>query len=155
MGVRYELGTNRLIETRAEETFVYDDLPMSTKGIPKQPDRVVGLTETKSFSRLLNLSSTGESIRSTPFAKLQDPLLFPFLILEAKQDRDSAGFEGAQRQTAFPIRELLRLQRGVYDLVPGSSAAPLVWFIANRGDDWRVYACYIDEAGAQSYVWKS
>jgi hypothetical protein len=84
------------------------------------------------------------------------PLLFPFLILEAKCEKGAQSFEQMEIQTAFPIMNALRLQ---YDLlktrgntmdVPGG---PLVWFSANRGEDWRVYAAFVHgEEGRPNYV---
>ena len=59
-------------------------------------------------------------------------------------------------QTAFLIKNALQLQ---YDLlktqgntmdVPGG---PLVWFLANKGEDWRVYTAVVyEEEGRPNYV---
>jgi len=85
-----------------------------------------------------------------------EPLLFPFLVLEAKSEKSPENFEHMEIQTAFPIKNALQLQ---YDLlkakgnrmdVPGG---PLVWFLANRGEDWRVYGAVVhEEDGRPNYV---
>jgi hypothetical protein len=54
-------------------------------------------------------SSVGETIRTSPFKEGVEPLLFPFLVLEAKSEKSSNGFEDIQTQTAFPILALLKL----------------------------------------------
>jgi hypothetical protein len=84
------------------------------------------------------------------------PLLFPFLILEAKQENSITGFDGAEVQSSLPILEALKLQ---YDLmkVTGNSVevpgGPLVWYLAKRGEDWRVYAAYVNEhEGSPKFV---
>jgi hypothetical protein len=84
------------------------------------------------------------------------PLLFPFLLLEAKREKHAQNFEQMETQTAFPIKHALQLQ---YDLLqtPGNTmdvpGGPLVWFLANRGEDWRVYAGHVQEReGRPKYV---
>ena len=42
------------------------------------------------------------------------PLLFPFLVLEAKPDNSASGFERNEVQSCLPILEALKLQ---YDLM--------------------------------------
>jgi hypothetical protein len=84
------------------------------------------------------------------------PLLFPFLLSEAKRESSTEGFEQMEIQTCFPIKHALQLQ---YDLlhtygntmdVPGG---PLIWFLANRGEDWRVYAGHVQvREGRPKYV---
>jgi hypothetical protein len=71
------------------------------------------------------------------------PLHFPFLIHEAKGEKSANSFEEIEIQTALPIKRALVIQqilketRGNTVDVPGG---PLVWFTANRGETWRVYA---------------
>lgn len=86
-------------------------------------------------------------VKSSPFKDSVDPLLFPFLILEAKSETSSNGFDDIQVQTAFPIWSLLKLQEGLHAKVRniGPETGPLVWFLANRGDAWRVYGCCATE----------
>lgn len=85
-----------------------------------------------------------------------DPLLFPFLLLEAKGEKGPENFEHMEIQTSFPIKHALKLQ---YDLLktPGNTmdvpGGPLTWFLANRGEDWRVYAAFVHEKdGRPDYV---
>ena len=153
IGSSYDLGMNPLFDNRAEEMVIFDPL-LSIHDVPKKPDRVVGLKKTRAFTNLLDTSALTDDIRSTPFVESQDPLLFPFLVLEAKREKHSDGFEEIQTQTAFPILELLQLQEGIKPNVSQevNSIAPFVWFIANRGDNWRVYSCYVNEEDPKSYV---
>ncbi|TVY81443.1 hypothetical protein LSUE1_G006252 [Lachnellula suecica] len=82
-----------------------------------------------------------------------EPLLFPFLILEAKSEKSACGFDDIQTQTAFPILALIKLQQDLQGQIAGmdSGAAPLVWFLANRGDAWRVYGCCMSEGETIGY----
>ena len=84
-------------------------------------------------------------IKITPFQHGRDPLIFPFLISEAKTERGDS-FEACERQTAFPIWTLLTLQQklqSVAILPLGEQGGSLVWFFSNRGEIWQVYGCYI------------
>lgn len=144
--------------------IIHDTLLRSE--LPKQePDRVYGLQATRNFQKLLSKPivtcpingmhpSIGETIRASPFKEGLEPLLFPFLILEAKSEKSSNGFGDIQNQTAFPIMALLKLQEDlrakVGDIAP--EASPLVWFFANRGDAWRVYGCYVIADNPPRYV---
>ncbi|KAL4993507.1 hypothetical protein BDV10DRAFT_189895 [Aspergillus recurvatus] len=153
----YEIGTNPLFDDRAQEFVVYDELLRSQ--LPKQgPDRVLGLQNTRNLDNLLMSpvrpdlakhpdDTVSDILRSTPFKSDADPLLYPFLLLEAKSEAGSSGFDAIQVQSAFPIRALLNLQeelRSRVDWPPGEEGyEPLVWFLASRGDQWRVYASYV------------
>jgi hypothetical protein len=113
---------------------------LSERGLKAQkPDRVFGLTKTKVFDELTN---TLKEMRHTPFTDRE--VLYPFLIIEAKSEKGSPGFESVEMQTAFPIRTLVRLQKDAKH-VHGVDINPLLWFFANQGDEWRVYACIQDE----------
>ncbi|KAL2042351.1 hypothetical protein N7G274_004840 [Stereocaulon virgatum] len=96
--------------------------------------------------------SVGKCIRNCPFKEGAEPLLFPFLFLEAKAKKSSDGFVDMQTQTIFPVRTLLELQEDLQlevlesqqdlrdDMVDTTEndVGPLEWFFANRGDSWRV-----------------
>jgi hypothetical protein len=94
---------------------------------------VFGLRHTKAFKEN---ASVPEGLRRSPF--LDGKVLYPFLIIEAKSEKRSPGFESIETQTAFPIRTLLKLQKDL-STASGISLKPLVWFLANQGDEWRVY----------------
>lgn len=99
--------------------------------------------------------SVGECIGSSPFKEGTEPLLFPFLILEAKAGKSSNGFVDIQTQTMFPILALLKLQEDLQNQMidtTESDLGPLVWFFANRGDSWRVYGCYLTDDEPPRYV---
>lgn len=134
-----------------DEFVIYDDLVKSH--LPKQaPDRVFGLQNTPSFRTLLDSSARPEIrtapddtvsdlITSTPFKTEGDPLLFPFLVLEAKSESSSRGSEAILTQSFFPIRALLKLQNDLRSYSPKGEIKwePLVWFLASRGDNWKLY----------------
>jgi hypothetical protein len=140
---------------------------MHTKTVPgvgkvkQKPDRIVGLSETSIIKELLGhpyVHGEYEGLHRPSLKKIVKTsinpdvggaqLLFPFLVLEAKVEKGKEGFEHAEVQSALPIMEALKLQ---YDLmkVPGNTVevpgGPLVWFLANRGEHWRVYAAYVVE----------
>src|SRR6266536_2230975 len=90
---------------------------MPTKEVP---DRVYGLRVTKRLERLLLWTedkrassggkTIGESIRTSPFRPNGEPIIFPFLALEAKSEKGRDGFSDVEMQTAFTIHALLKLQ---------------------------------------------
>jgi hypothetical protein len=157
-------GISGIFSSRLQET-VYEpgniNASSQVKQIKKQPDRIHGLQLTHNFDRLLEAAyahdeperypprTIGDVINTTVTShNVGDPLLFPFLVLEAKRDKDGQSFQQIELQTAFPIRNMLKLQ---YDLAktPGNNrevpGGPLVWFMANRGEEWRVYGAVINE----------
>jgi hypothetical protein len=153
----FEIGTNSLFDDRAQEMIVHD--PLVRSQLPKQePDRVYGLRVTSNFEKLLSQSmandsvpgistTIGEAVSVSPFKGVTDPLLFPFLILEAKSENSRDGFYSIQTQTAFPIMALLKLQENLQSKIPNGELGtdPLVWFFGHRGEDWRVYGCYVNK----------
>jgi hypothetical protein len=155
----YEIGTNALFDDRVQEFVVYEDLIKSE--LSKQgPDRVFGLQNTRNFDTLLSspvrpdLAGTPEDtiadiLKTTPFKTQADPLLFPFLVLEAKSETSSRGFDAIQVQSSFPIRALLKMQDDLRSHVSDGERAfdPLVWFLASRGDAWKVYGSYVTKGG--------
>jgi hypothetical protein len=91
------------------------------------------LQKPKNFEKLLSESYAHEVLPRSSLKPLEDvlkvsinpdnggdPLLFPFLILEAKSEKGSENFEHMEIQTAFPIQNALKLQ---YDLLktPGNT----------------------------------
>ncbi|KAK2760893.1 hypothetical protein FQN54_002133 [Arachnomyces sp. PD_36] len=112
----YEIGTNALFDDRAQELIVHNDV--SNTQIPRQePDRIFGLRTTKNFEDLVSRPvaaspnvTLADHIRMCPFKKDSDPLLFPFLLLEAKSETSSNGFDDIQVQSALPLWALLKLQ---------------------------------------------
>ena len=125
--------------------MLYDELEnLPGKGVKeRQPDRVFGLANTHFFEQYV---PARKNIRHSPFA--DGKVFYPFLIIEAKSEKGSPGFKSIESQTAFPIRTLLRLQQNLASST-GIKLDPLVWFFANQGDEWRVYAAVVD---ASKYV---
>ncbi|KFZ16704.1 hypothetical protein V501_02094, partial [Pseudogymnoascus sp. VKM F-4519 (FW-2642)] len=151
----YDVGENLLFNDRAEELIVHGPLVEKIQLPNKKPDRIFGLKKTKAFAKILDVDGRDddEDFRCSPFKYCTDPLLFPFLIIEAKPEKTSVGFDETQTQTALPIWELLKLQDSIRAEVSGEphSASPLVWFFANRGDSWRVYGCYVTQTEPKQY----
>jgi hypothetical protein len=100
--------------------------------------------------------SIGECIRFTPFRPDGEPIVFPFLALEAKSEKGRDGFSDVEMQTAFTIRALLKLQGDLRNATGEDSeweSGPLVWFLSYKGEQWRVAAAYIEyENGVEHYV---
>ncbi|KAL2808864.1 hypothetical protein BJX63DRAFT_16434 [Aspergillus granulosus] len=157
-------GVNMIFSDRAETSIHYDPpLPIQSHSTRKKkyekPDRVYGLIETQNFKALLDatdkrvsLENGGKSLRDTleasPFKNDRKPLLFPFLLIEAKSDAvgDSAGVE---MQSAFAIRRLLTIQDELRAATRAESkwlTGPLVWFFGWHGQDWYIKASFVDDA---------
>lgn len=131
--------------------------PWAKEQLPvKYPDRVYGLRKWKGSDE--DLSKISEIVESDPFAFAKEPLLFPFLVLEAKREKISPGFSDIAIQAAIPIQRLLQMQyRLRAAALTGEKALlnPLVWFLATRGDDFRWYGAFIKEEDGQiNYVWR-
>ena len=141
----------------------------NTRLFDKRPDRAYGLQETRKLASRLGKSyahvSTGPGKQTLVSDIVRTstnpdnggvPLHFPFLIHEAKSEKSANNFEETEIQTALPIKQALHLQQSLKD-TRGNMAnvpeGPLVWFTANRGETWRVYAgtVYEDE-GRVNYV---
>lgn len=141
-----------LFSDRAEE-LIYDE--GTVKIDKKHPDRVYGLRETRLFARLLSADvrdgrglEVGEIVRCSPFGRGgEEPLLFPFLILEAKSEKGADSFGSIEKQTAFPIRALLKIQEDLCSqcgMKPNQFGGPLTFFLSNRGEEWRVAAAFTE-----------
>lgn len=151
---------NHIFDYRADEFIVHGgeahyDLR------PRRPDRVYGLQQTKFFTQALQaiiaaiqdrvteeagLDENFKAFQFTPFEERARPLILPFLISEAKTERGDS-FDACERQTAFPIWTLLRMQEELQarsNQGLAEQGGPLVWFFANRGEEWRLYGCFID-----------
>lgn len=157
----YEIGTNSIFDDRAEEAAGHN--PVEGLALPKKkPDRIYGLRATKIFEILLSkpmdfpstvaCNTIGDLVATSPFKYEPDPLLFPFLVVEAKSEHSPNGFDDIRVQTSFPILLLLKLQEKLQEKAANqiSGPPPLVWFFAYRGDAWRVYTCYIKKIGEKS-----
>ncbi|KAL5044206.1 hypothetical protein BDW71DRAFT_209612 [Aspergillus fruticulosus] len=161
-------GVNMIFSDRSETSIHYHPpLPIRSrsKGHKKyeQPDRVYGLIETQNIKILLDspdqrrtLDSQVKSLRDilevSPFKGDRKPLLFPFLLIEAKPDTvgDSAGVE---MQSAFTIQRLLMVQDGLRAATRVASmwaTGPLVWFFGWHGQDWYVKGSFIDHTDRSS-----
>ncbi|KAI9830029.1 MAG: hypothetical protein M1819_005859 [Sarea resinae] len=115
----------------------------------KKPDRVYSLVHNESLQKVLPKGGLSHS----PFRPPE--LSFPFLVIEAKCAAANMDFLYAENQTAFPIRALLDLQKNLQEssgCAIGANDGPLVWFMAYKGDQWRVYGSIIDNAKYRSII---
>ncbi|KAH7086507.1 hypothetical protein FB567DRAFT_72542 [Paraphoma chrysanthemicola] len=164
-------GTSEIFSNRIEEFAVEDD----SKLFDKKPDRTYGLQETRNLgshlrkdyphptSRLSRQKLVSDVIRTSTNPDNGGVLLhFPFLIHEAKSEKSANNFEEIEIQTALPIKRALHVQQKLKETrgntmdVPGG---PLVWFTANRGETWRVYAGTVYEQDGRtnygvSHLWE-
>jgi hypothetical protein len=122
-------------------THCPDDSAAADGAPNKAPDLVLGLAMTTSFKELTRIRP---ELRHTPIELDVASILYPFLVIEAKSEKGSPGFEAVEAQTAFPIRTFLRLQAQLNAQGP-FSLDPLVWFMAFSGEQWHVYGCFIDD----------
>lgn len=82
-------------------------------------------------------------VQATPFHRLGEPLLFPFLVMEAKSE-PGEGFASCGIQTALPILDLLNGQSKLEERAGQGleeQGGPFVWYLAYRGDTWRLSGC--------------
>ncbi|OQD90679.1 hypothetical protein PENANT_c001G02842 [Penicillium antarcticum] len=149
-------GINMLFSDRVKATIKhYPALEVAAQpGRLKKyeaPDRVYGLKQTDNFKILLDSTdrrslvastrrSLRESIEYTPFGPEGEPLLYPFLIMEAKTSNGASRAE-VDMQTAFCIKRLLKLQHDLRAATGDDTqwpTGPLVWFLNWRGESWDV-----------------
>jgi hypothetical protein len=147
-----KLRTNKVFADRADDVIVHRELARNELR-DRKPDRVYGLQRKRSFEDLIRKA---KKLETTPFKGKDDSVIFPFLVAEAKTDRGGS-WDSCERQIAFPIWRLLSLQEGLaVESGEGfkEQGGPLVWFLASKGEDWRVYCCYTGQPADQrsSYV---
>lgn len=155
---------NPLFDDRADEEIEHESEVEKILKKGKKPDRLLGLRVTGRLDRILNQTEgpegnlIGDSVKTSPFKDGCEPLLFPFLVLEAKSEKSPDAFSKINLQTGFAIRALLKLQR---DLICAtienqhSGMTPLVWFLSYKGETWRLSGAYVEEtkdASEPNYV---
>ncbi|KAF5535583.1 hypothetical protein FNAPI_12016 [Fusarium napiforme] len=144
----FEQGTSPLFDDKAEQAIIYP--PELLADLPKReerPDRIYGLKATKRFRRLLELVP---GTRTAPFKPDGEPIIFPFLVIEAKSEKGGYNFSDIQIQTSFVIRELLSIQQELASVAEEGQdwdAGPLVWSLSYMGEQWRVSAAYTQGQG--------
>ncbi|KAK0612267.1 hypothetical protein B0T14DRAFT_531878 [Immersiella caudata] len=155
------VGLNRIFNFRADEEVHHD--PVITKELRKResPDRVYGLRKTRNIELLLyDIEPAGQPGVGQPseFPSINQPMnstgdeqLFPFLVLEAKRG-SSDEWHAINMQTAFCIRTFLETQQQLYSAASERSEwkeRPLVWYLSNKGENWRLCAAYTEDAPAE------
>ncbi|KIX06830.1 uncharacterized protein Z518_04806 [Rhinocladiella mackenziei CBS 650.93] len=151
-------GLNPLFDDRADEEIEHPSEIEKILKIGKKPDRLIGLRVTRRLDRILNQTEgpqgdlIGDSIKTSPFKHGCQPLLFPFILLEAKSEKSPDAFSKINLQTGFAIRALLELQRNLAHATVEnrqSGMKPLVWFLSYRGESWRLSGAYVEEREAE------
>lgn len=113
----------------------------------QRADLVIGFQKTHEFREIL---SAHPSIQATAIEGKEE-IVFPFILLEAKSEKDGIGFDSVERCAAFGTNALLALQRDLSfkTIQAGYRINPIVWLLASRGDQWGdqwgVYACVPDQ----------
>ncbi len=142
-------------------------------GKREKPDRIYGLRETRNIENLLHDTAVpqGDEASSDGPGQVQEVLglphldqpmnmsgdrqLFPFLVLEAKSGSSGDSWQSIRLQTAFSIRTFLETQRRLR-LATGSRSkwrsGPFVWFLSNKGEDWRLSAAYTTQGAAKRHT---
>ncbi|KEF55829.1 uncharacterized protein A1O9_08580 [Exophiala aquamarina CBS 119918] len=127
-----------ILSNKSDERVWHQDSGLENEVIDqkyKRPDRVYGLSMTSSFVPFRERLS-----KASPFKG--GHTLFPFLLVEAKSEKSSSGFEQIERQTALSIRTCLKLQVDL-DAESNQVLDPLVWFFGFMGDEWRLYLAFM------------
>ena len=147
---------------------------MLRKDIQK-PDAIFGLRQTRNIENLLYDTRKNEleldlgsnavdqdrqihelldpSPLTQPISQKGDMLLFPFLVVEAKSGTSDSDWYSIQMQTAFPIKAFLDTQDRLRRATGRRSkwhAGPLVWFFANKGEDWSLSGAYMEQGGPRA-----
>ncbi|KAI9797022.1 MAG: hypothetical protein M1833_005855 [Piccolia ochrophora] len=143
-------GLNTIFIDRAQDSIIHS--PELMKKLPKgeQPDRVYGLQQTRNFEDKLYASLPGnrhvrDLLQRSPLSEDGHPLLFPFMVAEAKSGTSGDDWHSIKLQTAFTIYTFLEVQQTIKLATEERSrwhAGPLVWFFMNKGSDWRLCVAF-------------
>ena len=117
------VGLNRLFIDRADDAVEHP--PDLAQKLPQEqrPDRIYGLRQTRNFENLLLASlAEGEYVEDKlarqPHAGVGgEPLLFPFLVVEAKAGNAADDWASICLQTSFPTDQKTTAAKAVACLV--------------------------------------
>lgn len=161
------VGLNRMFCHREDEEVHFEkDIVKELRKEFQKPDAIYGLRKTRNIENLLydtrkrkldeanDPRQLHELLEPSLSEKLindnGEPLLYPFLILEAKSGQAQKDWHSINMQTAFPIRALLRTQARLRSAAdPHESFEPLVWFFSYKGEDWRLSIAFQQKASAE------
>jgi hypothetical protein len=115
-----------------------------------KPDRVYGLRQTRNLENFLYAPCDGEMIArdllgSSPYSEDGEPLLFPFIVVEAKSGKSDDDWHSIKLQTSIPIFTFLNAQQKLKSAVGKKlkwRSGPWVWFFMNKGEDWRLFVAF-------------
>jgi hypothetical protein len=136
-----------------------------------RPDRVVGLFNGPKSTTLLDAPSRADSakrvgdlvksdifVQEDPYVQDDSAMIFPFLVLEAKQARAPDSLEDIERQMAFPAYEMLRAQNQLLESSAVSEASdrlPRVWPVSFKAQIWRLYVATMEQDENEEYDYVS
>ncbi|KAI0965187.1 hypothetical protein F4678DRAFT_453313 [Xylaria arbuscula] len=152
---KYGMDPSPIFVSRAEPTVNYEQLLgnmqkyKTAKPAKLKPDRVFGLKPTDHLIDLLVKYHNSTSPRAGSIVSqlhTSSSLAFPFFVVEAKADSSPNGHLDIQTQSAFPIQKFLNEQRDLSLKAQDEVESSLVWSLGYRGNDWKVYGCYMDKA---------
>lgn len=152
------IGLNKIFIDRAQDSVIHNHELMEKLPKGEQPDRIYGLRQTRNFEDMLYTSYEEDKlvrdlITPSPLSEDGHPLLFPFLVVEAKSSKSNDDWHSIKLQTAFPIYTFLEVQQRLQKAAGPRSkwkAEPLVWFFMSKGEDWILCAaCREDRAASQ------
>ena len=115
--------------------------------IHMRPDTIIGLSMTDQYRKY---TTSGPS-DLTHCPVIGSPLLYPFLLFEAKREDNASGFRSIEAQTAFPLYRLLSLQDRLRRQSK-SKFEPLVWFFGYQGEVWHLYAAVMECPSVVSFA---
>ena len=148
------VGLNRIFGHREDEPIHHEPNIEEQLSRATKPDAIYGLRQSRNIENLLNDTVcvgrpedeqdmlVHELLGESPLSEEGDPIVFPFLVLEAKSAKSAdSDWNSVQLQSAFPVRTLLCTQMLLKNMAEPHSkrkVGPLVWLLMNRGEDWRV-----------------
>ena len=149
------IGLNSIFIDRAQDPVIHEHELMRRLPKGEQPDRMYGLRQTRNFEDMLYTSHEDkfvrDTVKSSPLSEDGQPLLFPFVLVEAKSSRSMDDWHSIKLQTAFPIYTFLEVQRSLRTATGQKTTGrlePLVWFFMSKGEDWVLCAGFTKDCAS-------
>jgi hypothetical protein len=152
------MGLNQIFTHREDEPVQHDqDIAQSLPKNADKPDAIYGLRQTRHFENLLYgrariRADNGEEalvrdlLGEQPIAGEGDPMLFPFLVVEAKSGKSADDWHSVKLQSAFAVKTFLETQYNLQKSTGSLSKwveGPFAWLFMSKGEDWRVCGAFM------------
>lgn len=166
------VGLNRIFCHREDDAVrLEDSIAKRMHKALQKPDAIFGLQATRNLENLLydtkkrKLDSSDDPRQlhelldpsplepSASLRKTGVPLLYPFVVVEAKKGTSDCDWHSINMQTAFPIRAFLLAQgrlRKAIGVYSERQFEPLLWYFAYKGEDWRLSVAYMKQPTSPS-----